>query len=458
MNFIREMITRKGRPSDEDVALETATQEQQPVQESAADAGMTDSELISTLSNIQSKLRGESSPLETGKAPETIKDECAEQLDSLPDLMAARAEAAAKKRMPQGEPRTTAAPSLAPQPKRKEAVAAETPEKRLAAEKTLQDQSLASNPEQKLPERKPAVQSMPAEPKTEKVRPGLQDMPDVAPTAPDRTPIQTDAPQQARTASPPKAPRVHRVVEATAEPVAQAVPAVPTAPVVSDPDPQPVVQDEEHRVVQAAPQPIVQTEIATPKPQEPVVVQPKVASEPTEPNIVQVPAPAAGRSGRRAGRVKTRLLGFEHSQGMDENPFDAKKPMANPTRTNFPVGWIVVIKGPGRGTYFPLFNGVSQIGRGDDQAIRLDFGDSSISRSNHAAIAYDSEQRGFFLGHGGKANLVRLNNNPVLSTEKISNSDTVRIGETTLRFIGLCGEDFDWEIDDQDEFDGAASA
>ena len=38
----------------------------------------------------------------------------------------------------------------------------------------------------------------------------------------------------------------------------------------------------------------------------------------------------------------------------------------------------------------------------------------------------------FFLGHGGKANLVRLNDKPVLSTEEVSSSDLIRIGETSL--------------------------
>ncbi|MGB5557916.1 MAG: FHA domain-containing protein [Paracoccaceae bacterium] len=185
----------------------------------------------------------------------------------------------------------------------------------------------------------------------------------------------------------------------------------------------------------------------------------EVAMAPPAANqMVEVPAPAAGRSGRRAGRVKTRLLGFEHAHGASPDPFEATIQNAETPQGKFPVGWIVVVKGPGRGTSFTLNNGVSQIGRGDDQAVKLDFGDSSISRSNHAAIAYDGEQRAFFLGHGGKANLVRLNDKPVLSTEEISDGDLIRIGETVLRFVGLCGQDFHWETGDQEDMDDAAIA
>lgn len=179
---------------------------------------------------------------------------------------------------------------------------------------------------------------------------------------------------------------------------------------------------------------------------------------PEDPVVVQVPTPAIGRAGRRAGRVKTRLLGFEHAGGAGVDMFAAPDNTDTKSDEKFPVGWIVISQGPGRGASFSLFNGVSQIGRGDDQSVSLDFGDNSISRSNHAAIAYDNEQCAFHLGHGGKANLVRLNNKPVLSTEELSTGDLIRIGETTLRFVALCGADFDWERVNEEDTDDVAFA
>ncbi|MBV1902948.1 MAG: FHA domain-containing protein [Marinosulfonomonas sp.] len=189
------------------------------------------------------------------------------------------------------------------------------------------------------------------------------------------------------------------------------------------------------------------------KDSQPTSTQPKAAQK-----IAEAPKPAEGRVPARAGRVKTRLLGFEHAQDSASDPFQTSGTTAKSTAINFPVGWMVVTKGPGRGNSFSLFNGVSQIGRGDDQAIRLDFGDNSISRSNHAAVAYDAEQRTFYLGHGGKANLVRLNDKPVLSTEELSNRDLIRIGETTLSFVAFCNDEFDWDLDNQDETNNAAIA
>ncbi|SDJ64458.1 FHA domain-containing protein [Aliiruegeria lutimaris] len=168
-----------------------------------------------------------------------------------------------------------------------------------------------------------------------------------------------------------------------------------------------------------------------------------------EPDVTPI-VPEAPTQQRRSGRVRTRLLGFQRPDELSADPFarSAKTVPANAEPT-FPVGWMVVEKGPGRGAFFPLFNGVSKIGRGEDQAVRLDFGDMSVSRDSHAVVAYDDEQRAFFVGHSGKTNPVRLNGMPVLSTEPFTNGDSLRIGETTLRFVALCGPGFDWDEENE---------
>ncbi|MEC7256841.1 MAG: FHA domain-containing protein [Pseudomonadota bacterium] len=152
------------------------------------------------------------------------------------------------------------------------------------------------------------------------------------------------------------------------------------------------------------------------------------------------PAPRAP-----AGRVRTRLLGFTGGEtALPRDPMDAAADAKSEPRVAFPVGWIVVARGPGRGAHFPLASGVSLIGRGEDNSVCLDFGDTAISRQNHAAIAYDDEARAFYLGHGGKSNIIRLNGRPVLSTEEMHNGDEIRIGETVLKLVALCGADFTW--------------
>jgi len=172
---------------------------------------------------------------------------------------------------------------------------------------------------------------------------------------------------------------------------------------------------------------------------------------------VDVPQPAVGHGTGRKGRVKTRLLGFNSSQDTDIDPITGGADAKPAAYTKFPLGWLIVVGGPGRGAAFTLFSGVSKIGRGKDQTVPLDFGDNSISRENHAAIAYDPAQKSFFIGHGGKANLVRRNDRPILSTEELLAGDVITIGETRLRFVPLCGPEFTWDESEEQDSSHAAN-
>lgn len=174
---------------------------------------------------------------------------------------------------------------------------------------------------------------------------------------------------------------------------------------------------------------------------------PPMASAPAAPVVqaaMPTPEPLATAAPRRSGRVRTRLLGFTATEDIVPDPMAGSAVPRAAGPAQFPVGWIVVTDGPGRGAAFTLGAGVSSIGRDEDQVIQLDFGDTAISRHMHAAIAYDPETRGFFLGQGGKSNIVRLNGRPVLSTEDLKDGDVIRIGETTLKLVAFCGRHFDW--------------
>jgi len=154
---------------------------------------------------------------------------------------------------------------------------------------------------------------------------------------------------------------------------------------------------------------------------------------------------------RRTGREKTRVLGFAGSEVSGPDVFSRSDELARKAPGQYPLGWLVVVEGPGRGASFTLQYEVSSIGRGNDQKVRLNFGDNSISRNNHAAIAFDEDLVKFFIGQGGKSNLVRLNGRPVLMTEEISDGDLIRIGETTLRFVAFCCVEFAWDFTDEPE-------
>lgn len=169
-----------------------------------------------------------------------------------------------------------------------------------------------------------------------------------------------------------------------------------------------------------------------------------------------------GASGPRGGAVigTTRLVG-NVAPAPRETPAAPGAKAPHQARTRFvregdvdtepPVaGWIVVVKGPGRGGFRPVYVGMNSVGRAPGQRIPVDFGDEGISREEHAFIAYDDETRSFYLQHGGKSNLVRLGGKPVLQPTELKPGDTFRIGNTTFRFVAFCGPDFDWTSEVED--------
>lgn len=191
------------------------------------------------------------------------------------------------------------------------------------------------------------------------------------------------------------------------------------------------------------------------KPKKVEVSQPVASNETAKTRMLDVEPPAeaitAPRKRRRPNANKTRLMGFDASDGRVVDLFDEEKKTVESTRFQYPVGLVMVIKGPGVGECFALKSGMSQIGRGDDQAVSLDFGDMAVSRSNHAAIVYDADEHTFLLGHGGKSNIVRLNGKPVVSTKDLTDGDTIEIGDTQMRFVALCSHKFNWDQADQVE-------
>ncbi|MEZ0003224.1 FHA domain-containing protein [Sinorhizobium fredii] len=113
-----------------------------------------------------------------------------------------------------------------------------------------------------------------------------------------------------------------------------------------------------------------------------------------------------------------------------------------------PVGWLVIVSGPGRGHHFSIYNGMNSLGREPGNTVAVEFGDDKISRHDHCYVTFDDEDGAFWVQHGGKSNLVRLNDKPVLEPVKLQNGDYIRVGATRFRFVALCDENFNWTMCD----------
>jgi hypothetical protein len=148
------------------------------------------------------------------------------------------------------------------------------------------------------------------------------------------------------------------------------------------------------------------------------------------PTPVAPPPAAALRDAVETGH--TRILGYE-TVGYES------------TRADPVVGWLVVLDGPGKGNFRPVFEGSNTIGRSGSQRVPIDFGDDAISSEKQAFLTYDERKRSYQLVPNlERPNLVYHNDAALTSNVDLKHHDKVMLGRTTLLFVPLCGPDFDW--------------
>lgn len=153
---------------------------------------------------------------------------------------------------------------------------------------------------------------------------------------------------------------------------------------------------------------------------------------PFSPAMQNKTTPAPGMAGgHTSGGSKTRVV-FGGGETAD---FDEVLPV---------VGWLVIINGKGVGHDLRIVPGMNHIGR-DKGELLLNFGDASISREKHARLAYDADDDSFLLAHLDGKNLTKVNGKTVMDTYTLKANDRIRMGETELLFVPLCGQHFSWD-------------
>jgi len=107
------------------------------------------------------------------------------------------------------------------------------------------------------------------------------------------------------------------------------------------------------------------------------------------------------------------------------------------------VGWLVCIDGPDKGKDFRIQPGMNFIGRARNQDICIP-GDQHISREKHARLSFFDEKNSFMLYPGEGHGLVILNGEEVTSPTQLKKFDVIKLGISSLMFVPLCGDGFDW--------------
>lgn len=129
----------------------------------------------------------------------------------------------------------------------------------------------------------------------------------------------------------------------------------------------------------------------------------------------------------------TQILGLEmvRRRAPKREQARSSSPVAVPKAAALPAA-LFVIDGPGCGNAFYLTEPLTTIGRGDGQAIQIDFGDGCISRVGHAVIVYDSVMKQLIVRDGAKATPVYLNGCAIRGDRHLHFGDRLTLGQTTL--------------------------
>lgn len=114
------------------------------------------------------------------------------------------------------------------------------------------------------------------------------------------------------------------------------------------------------------------------------------------------------------------------------------------TGAELPVtGWLVCIEGASKGHDYRIHEEYNYIGRSSKMDICIQ-GDPTVSRENHAIIAYDSQEQLFYFAPVSGGSIVRVNGRAVLGNVELKAYDKLTIGQSSFLFIPFCGEKFVW--------------
>lgn len=112
-------------------------------------------------------------------------------------------------------------------------------------------------------------------------------------------------------------------------------------------------------------------------------------------------------------------------------------------------GWLVCSKGPDAGSDYKIHGGKNFIGRGEDMDIKI-LGDNSISKRNHAVLAYDIKLDKAMLLPGDSEGMVYLGGEAVYLPTKLHSYDKIEIGNSLFVYVALCDGQFAWDEEDKE--------
>lgn len=110
------------------------------------------------------------------------------------------------------------------------------------------------------------------------------------------------------------------------------------------------------------------------------------------------------------------------------------------------VGWLVCVKGAEKGKCYTLKTGANRVGRLESVNDVVLARDEQVSRREHIVLTFEPKHCKFYLQPGAERSLAYLNGALLCDNVVLSERDRIELGGSTLVFVPLCGEGFDWNI------------
>ena len=173
---------------------------------------------------------------------------------------------------------------------------------------------------------------------------------------------------------------------------------------------------------------------------------PEKDPEPTPAKTPPVPEEKRPDLGDEIDKVKSKdeqTMGvFRSLKGKNDQP-----QAGGTVSVDFPVGWLVCIKGVNLGKTYPISAGQNTIGRNSNYTIALS-GDNYVSASNiHTKLIYEPNTRKFIVMNGDSSSLTYLNGSIVLMPQEMNAYDRISFGDITKNaymLMPLCSDKFSW--------------
>lgn len=108
------------------------------------------------------------------------------------------------------------------------------------------------------------------------------------------------------------------------------------------------------------------------------------------------------------------------------------------------VGWLVCIKGESAGAGYELKTGANKVGRLEKVNDVVISGDMHISGKEHLVITFEPKAGKFYIQPGAGMNLSYINGELLSGAAVLNDRDRIELGASTLVFVALCGEAFNW--------------